>query len=147
MLEQSTRLEALIKKALQIIIHSDLRQWNVRIHPEKWSQNELPGHLIDSANNNIQRFVRGTYDENFKIIYHQDEWVRAQHYNKTETQNLIQLWHLLNLQIVRILHNYPPHRKNILCDTGKVESSFYPMQFLATDYIDHLEYHLAQLYD
>jgi hypothetical protein len=30
---------------------------SVRLHPEKWSNNEIPGHLLDSASNNHQRFV------------------------------------------------------------------------------------------
>jgi hypothetical protein len=145
MQEQSLRLENLINQAVQTLIHSDIRNWNVRANPDKWSKNELLGHLIDSANNNIQRFVRGTYDENFKVVYHQDEWVKAQHYNESETKYLIHLWQLLNLHIVRILKNYPAKRTKVLCDTGKMEPSLFSMSFLASDYIDHLEHHLIQL--
>jgi hypothetical protein len=143
---QSIQLEETIQKATQHFIHSDLKNWNVKSKPEKWSKNEILGHLIDSANNNIQRFVRGTYDNKFKVVYHQDEWVNVQHYNMADTKELISLWHLLNQQIVRILVHYPPDRKEILCDTGKQDTAYLTMDFLAQDYIDHLEYHLKQLY-
>jgi hypothetical protein len=145
MKEQSSRLDEAVQNALQYFIHADHKNWNVRSNPEKWSKNELLGHLIDSANNNIQRFVRGTYDGNFKIVYHQDEWVAAQHYNSTPTNELILLWHSMNKQIVRILFYFPHEKTDILCDTGKKEISMCTMEFLASDYIDHLEYHLKQL--
>lgn len=145
MQEKSVRLEEVVNNALQAMIHADLRSWKTRNIPEKWSKNELLGHLIDSANNNIQRFVRATYTTDLKINYHQDEWVNAQYYNETETKNLIHLWHLLNLQIIRILNHYPSDRMDVMCDTGKEKPSLYSIDFLATDYIDHLEYHLKQL--
>jgi hypothetical protein len=144
---QSLQLEEVIQKALQHFIHADHKDWNIKKNPEKWSKNELLGHLIDSANNNIQRFVRGAYDNKFKIIYHQDEWVAAQHYNMVDTNELINLWYLINQHIVRILMHYPTDRKEILCDTGKKDVTYCTMDFLATDYIDHLEYHLKQLYN
>jgi len=143
---QSIELEETVNNALQHFLQQDQMNWNIRSRPDKWSKNELLGHLIDSANNNIQRFVRGTYEEKFKVIYHQDDWVNIQHYNEASSKDLIQLWHLLNLQIIRILKHYPPERKEILCDTGKQEITFLTMDFLATDYISHLEYHLKQLY-
>ena len=31
----------------------------LRLAPERWSKKEVVGHLIDSASNNHQRFVRG----------------------------------------------------------------------------------------
>lgn len=144
---QSIQLEEVIQKTLQLFIHTEIKNWTHRSDPEKWSKNEILGHLIDSANNNIQRFVRGTYDHKFKVVYHQDEWVAAQHYNMADTKELIQHWYLINKQIVRILMHYPPDRKDILCDTGKKDVSYCTMEFLANDYIDHLEYHLKQWYN
>jgi hypothetical protein len=54
--------------------------WETRPAPEKWSKKEIIGHLTDSAQINLQRFIRCTYEENFKLVYNQDEWVAAQHY-------------------------------------------------------------------
>ncbi len=46
-----------------------------KLSPTKWSKKELIGHLIDSAQNNIRRFIVAQYEENPAIIYKQDEWV------------------------------------------------------------------------
>ena len=47
--------------------------------PDKWSRKEILGHLVDSAANNHQRFVRAQYskDTNF-LPYEQKEWVKIQ---------------------------------------------------------------------
>ncbi|HEY0405248.1 MAG TPA: DinB family protein, partial [Pyrinomonadaceae bacterium] len=49
--------------------------------PGKWSPKEIIGHLIDSAANNHQRFVRAQFtDELIFPGYAQNEWVAVQHY-------------------------------------------------------------------
>ena len=49
--------------------------------PSKWSKIEVLGHLIDSAHNNLRRFICGQYESSPpKIIYEQDFWVRANDY-------------------------------------------------------------------
>ncbi len=51
------------------------------LSPGKWSASEVIGHLIDSAANNHQRFVRAQFrDELVFPGYEQEEWVRVQGY-------------------------------------------------------------------
>ena len=109
--------------------------------PGKWSKKEILGHLIDSAQNNLRRFVVAQYEENPRITYQQDDWVRINHYQQSNLEDLIQMWYLINRQIVTILH----HTKNgeRICDTGELHS----IQWLASDYIKHLRHHLHQLLD
>jgi hypothetical protein len=85
----------------------DESNWKYKVSPERWSKKEIIGHLIDSAQINLQRFVRCTFEENFKLIYAQNEWVAAQHYQDANTDELLLLWQLLNRQIIRVLINYP----------------------------------------
>src|SRR5580693_8174910 len=40
--------------------------------PSKWSKKEILGHLVDSAQNNIRRFVVSQYEDIPKIVYQQD---------------------------------------------------------------------------
>jgi hypothetical protein len=101
--------------------------------------------LCDSAQINLQRFVRCTYEEKFKLTYEQDEWVAAQHYQEMNVADLLQLWRLLNLQISRVLDNYPADRWQVQCDTSKKEIGLHPVEWLAQDYIDHLNHHLNQI--
>ena len=47
----------------------------------KWSPREVVGHLVDSAANNHQRFVRGQLQDDLVFLgYAQDDWVRVQDY-------------------------------------------------------------------
>ena len=45
----------------------------------KWSKKELLGHLIDSAANNHQRFVRAQFEVPV-VYYNQDLWVNLQQF-------------------------------------------------------------------
>jgi hypothetical protein len=52
-----------------------------KINPESWSKQEILGHLIDSAANNHQRFVRGAQNVAADFpAYHSDRWVEVQGY-------------------------------------------------------------------
>jgi len=119
--------------------------WETKPSANKWSKKEIIGHLIDSAQVNLQRFVRCTYEEKFKLIYAQDEWVAAAHYQDAAIKEILDLWILLNRQIIRVLSNYPDTRVNTLCDTGKNEISLHTVEWLAADYVVHMKHHLAQI--
>ena len=119
--------------------------WDFKLRDNKWSKKEAIGHLIDSAQVNVQRFVRCTYEENFKLIYAQDEWVSAAHYQHADVKEILDLWILLNRQIIRVLSNYPNSRINTLCDTGKNEVSLHTVEWLAADYVVHMKHHLTQV--
>jgi hypothetical protein len=136
-----------LETALTDFLNSEilLKDWNYKAGPDRWSKKEIIGHLIDSAQINLQRFVRSTYTENFKVSYDQVEWVDAQHYSAADLHELLELWRLLNKQIVRVLENYPPHRLDVQSDTGKTTPSFYNVEYLARDYVNHLKHHLKAI--
>jgi hypothetical protein len=119
--------------------------WEYKASPEKWSNKEIIGHLCDSAMINLQRFVRCTYEENFKLTYEQDEWVKAQHYQEMDVKDLLRLWRLLNLQITRVLDNYPSDRLGVKCDNSKKDTGLHTVEWLAQDYLDHLKHHICQI--
>ena len=110
--------------------------------PDKWSKKEILGHLIDSAQNNIRRFVVAQYEEKPGIKYAQDKWVAAAGYQNYGTNDLVSLWILLNKHASIILKNraFNPER---ICDTGEIHS----LRWLAMDYIKHLLHHLHQILD
>jgi hypothetical protein len=119
--------------------------WDNTADDGKWSNKEIIGHLIDSAHINLQRFVRCTYEDGFKLIYYQDEWVKAQHYKGADVAELLQLWKLVNRQIARVLTNYPNDRISATCDTSREGVTFNTVEFLANDYLAHMQHHLNQL--
>jgi DinB superfamily len=121
------------------------KNWNYKAGPGMWSKKQIIGHLIDSAQINLQRFVRSTYMENFKVTYDQVEWVDAQHYANADINDLLELWRLLNKQIVRVLENYPPERLQVQSDTGTATISYHTVECLAQDYVNHLNHHLNSI--
>jgi hypothetical protein len=136
-----------LTEAIDGLLHSDIRSmdWEYRPGPDKWSRKEIIGHLIDSAQINLQRFVRCTYEEKFKLTYEQVEWVQVQHYQQADLDDLLSLWELLNRQIIRVLENYPTDRLLTQCDNSKTEISLHTVKWLAQDYVEHLEHHLKQI--
>lgn len=113
--------------------------------PGKWSKKEILGHLIDSAQNNIRRFVVARYEHIPKIVYKQDDWVAISDYQHYPTHELIELWALLNKHICIILGNTPAAEAQKKCATNDPEP--HTIEWLATDYIKHLLHHLHQVLD
>lgn len=119
--------------------------WDLKPGPGKWSKKEVIGHLIDSAQINLQRFVRCTYEEGFKLVYEQDAYVAVQHYKDVDVKELLDLWILLNRQIIRVWENYPADRLTARCDNSKGEPNLQTVEWLANDYVEHLMHHLKTI--
>lgn len=113
--------------------------------PKKWSKKEILGHLVDSAQNNIQRLVRGQYEDTPKIIYEQDTWVNLQQYHGYNRNDLTQLWVLLNKHLCRILTVMDPANYEKTCDVSQPGPAVRTLKFLAEDYLVHMKHHLAQI--
>jgi hypothetical protein len=119
--------------------------YSVKASPKKWSRKEILGHLIDSAQNNIRRFVVAQYEEMPKIVYKQDDWVAISGYQDYDTGNLIALWRLVNEHAAIVLANMPKEASLRKCDTNDAEP--HTIEWLANDYIKHLLHHLHQVLD
>ncbi|SRR6266487_1336025 len=113
-------------------------------NPKKWSKKEILGHLIDSASNNHQRFVRLQIDNAIALPkYKQDQWVIVEHWQQKEWKEIIALWKLYNEHILHILL-YADETK--LQNTITLGEENYTLQFLIDDYVDHMEHHLKQIF-
>jgi hypothetical protein len=114
--------------------------------PGKWSRKEIIGHLIDSAQNNLRRFICGQYEiEPPKIVYMQDFWVAANSYNKMSKAEITVLWKLINERICAVLENMPAENYNKSCNTEKDAVGLHSLQWLAEDYNKHMKHHLNQV--
>ena len=110
-----------------------------------WSKKQILGHLIDSAGNNHQRFVRGQLTPHLEFPnYAQEEWVAAQSYNTESWPDLVNLWLLLNRHLLHVVRNIAPERLSHTCSIGGKA----PMTLSAIfeDYVGHLEHHLSQIF-
>lgn len=109
--------------------------------PGKWSKKEILGHLVDSALNNLNRFVRAQYEDSPYIVYAQDEWVRLQHYQEKDSKEILILWESLNDQIAHVLKHMPAENYDRLCRSEDTHT----LLWLAEDYVRHMEHHMRQL--
>lgn len=109
--------------------------------PTKWSKREILGHLIDSAQSNIRRFVVGQYEDTPRITYNQDQWVAITNYQQYPLADLVELWYLINKHIVAILRNTSTETAQRKVQTEKLNT----IEWLAKDYIRHLLHHLHQV--
>ena len=114
-------------------------------NPAKWSKQEVVGHLIDSAQNNLRRFIVGQYDHQPNIVYQQDFWVKASDYQNQEKENVIGLWRLINFQICSALNALPSENYSKICNTGKETPELRSIEWLAHDYVKHMKHHLNQV--
>ena len=120
-----------------------------------WSAKETVGHLIDSAANNHQRFVRAQARPDLAFDgYEQDEWVAAQHYREAPWARLVELWRLYNLHLAHVVARAPetelkrprlPHSLHRIAFRLVDESEPATLEYLIRDYLEHLKHHLAQI--
>lgn len=114
--------------------------------PEKWSKKEIVGHLVDSAHNNLRRFIVGQYESTPPhIVYDQDFWVKANDYQNMTSLDVIVLWTLVNFRICAVLEAMPEENYSKKCNTGKGAAQLYTLEWLAADYVKHMKHHINQI--
>lgn len=141
----SSKLRAVIEQYYPLLKAVDDKEFSSKPNPEKWSKKEELGHLIDSAQNNIQRFIRVQYEEQVHIMYHPDNWVMMNDYQHKETKDVIELWYLLNKQIISILEKIPADKYDALMCFSKDATIRHSVEFIAEDYVQHLTHHLESI--
>jgi hypothetical protein len=114
------------------------------IRPGGWSRKQVIGHLIDSASNNHQRFVRLMLEDGLSLPgYLQDGWVASQRYNERPWLELLLLWSAYNRHLASIIANVPQSALSHKCSIAG--NAPVTLEFLMRDYLDHLEHHFKSL--
>jgi hypothetical protein len=126
-----------------------------RPEPGKWCPREIIGHLIDSASNNHQRFVRALFQDDLVFPgYAQDAWVSAQRYRDAPWPELLELWRSFNLHIARVmeaapaeqrLRSRPRHNLDELAWKAVPRDEPTTLDYFMADYVAHLQHHLRQI--
>ena len=121
-----------------------------------WSAKEIIGHLIDSASNNHQRFVRAQFKDDLVFPgYEQDGWVAAQQYQNAPWPELVGLWRDFNLHIARVMAAVPAeiryretrkHNFYEIASHGIPEGEPATLDYFMSDYVWHLQHHLRQIH-
>ena len=116
----------------------------INISDDKWSLNQIIGHLIDSASNNHQRFVRLQIDLSMSFPdYNADQWLDIQKYNKFNFEELVNLFYYYNKLILNIIKFV---NKDTLGNTWKInwsnDKNTITLEELIIHYITHIKGHL-----
>jgi len=109
-----------------------------------WSRKQVIGHLIDSASNNHQRFVRAALQGSVDFPgYDQDGCVRVQDVQSAPWPLLVTLWVNYNLYLSHVIAHFPIPKLESPCRIG--DNPPVTLMFLAEDYLTHLKHHLSQI--
>jgi len=124
--------------------------------PDDWAPVEILGHLIDSAANNHQRFVRAQFTEDLVFSgYEQNQWVSSQRYLDESWAAVIQLWSAYNLHLLHAASVIPEgvltkprsaHTLDQIAFNHVDKNEAATLEYLIRDYVDHLRHHLEQIF-
>lgn len=142
-MQAALELQAIIEEYTPLLENKSIFGLAEKPNPAKWSKKEIIGHLIDSAQNNLRRFIIAQYEARPTINYRQDDWVSMNNYQNQSAADLITLWALVNKQIVSVLKGTPAEKLQSICITGEPHT----IEWLAVDYNKHLLHHLHQVLD
>jgi hypothetical protein len=109
-----------------------------------WTRKQIVGHLLDSAANNRQRFVRAAIHGSFTgPDYAQAEWVAAHGYGNLPWATLLHWWEVEHAILAASVDHIPEERLDAVCKIG--DNAPVTLRFVVEDYFRHQRWHLAQL--
>jgi len=109
-----------------------------------WSRKEVIGHLVDSASNNHQRFVRAALQPSLDFpAYDQNGNIGLQAPQEADWSLLVSLWATYNRYLAHVIAHLPAAKLDTVCRIGSGKPV--TLGFLATDYVTHLAHHLVQI--
>lgn len=144
MLPTANQLREVIAQVMPHLVAIDEAEASLKPAPNKWSKKEIIGHLVDSACNNQQKFVRTMCQPHLDFVgYEQDFWVSAQSYQTYSWKELLAFWAAYNGHIAHIIENAKPE---VLLNTITINGvGLFTLEFIMKDYIEHLKHHLKQV--
>lgn len=145
----------IVDGATPLLLELDDERSARRPAPGKWSPREIVGHLVDSASNNHQRFLRAQWQDDLIFQgYAQDAWVETQRYQEAPWRELVTLWGHFNRHLARVMAAVPPQvrmRRHVRHNLHEVawrpvpQSEAATLDYFMRDYVGHLGHHVAQI--
>ena len=142
------RLAELIKTTTERYQTLSSTELLAQLAPGKWSKQQVLGHLIDSAINNLKRFTDAQItEEPYKIIsYQQDGLMEVNHYQDLPIEHLLGLWQSLNQQIIFVAERIPDNKLTYPIAPQYEKTGVKTLDWLICDYVAHMEHHLHTIH-
>ncbi len=138
-----------VAQAKPLLMNLDNADTSTSPSEGKWSKKEILGHLLDSASNNHQRFVRATLQRTTQGTtftfpgYDQNPLVELQRFNDVDWNFLVDFWASYNRFLAHVINNLPVDAAKITCNIGNNPPA--TLEWIASDYVAHLKHHLNQV--
>ena len=144
MYEVAQNIREIIGKTLPLLRALPMSRVAEKPQLDKWSKKEIIGHLIDSACNNQQKFVRTMAQPHLDFVgYAQNHWVESQHYQAADWQTLLDFWVAYNHHITHIIEHVDASALDNTMSINGVGK--FTLRFIMADYAQHLTHHLRQI--
>lgn len=142
--EIATDLGRTVAQAKPMLLQLTNADTTQRPSPKKWSKKEILGHLMDSASNNHQRFVRAALQGSLTFPgYDQERLVDLQQFSEMDWSFLVELWASYNRFLAHVLSVLPANAAKVNCSIGNNPPA--TLEWIAQDYVAHLKHHLNQI--
>jgi hypothetical protein len=146
MAELSRGVTLLVADASGAFGEMGISDWTRTRREGGWTRLEILGHLIDSAANNHQRFVRAmAFGDLVWPGYDQEAMVQVQQFGRANPPLLIGLWESFNHYLAWLIAIIPGERLGAMCAIGGAGAV--TLEFLVTDYVAHMQHHLRQIFE
>lgn len=113
-----------------------------RIAGSRWMVKEIVGHLIDSACNNHQRWIRLQQGNLLGFPpYDQNHWVARAGYAQMPWKPILELWLSYNAMLVELIAHIDERMQGNYWELPERT-----LAFLVRDYFRHVRHHLQQIH-
>jgi hypothetical protein len=126
-----------VAQAKPLLLKLDNADTSARPSKGKWAKKEILGHLLDSASNNHQRFVRAALQGSLTFPgYDQNPLVDLQNYAEVDWNFLVDFWAAYNRFLAHVIGQLPETAAKITCNIGNSQPA--TLEWIAQDYVAHL---------
>jgi hypothetical protein len=133
-----------VAQAKPLLLKLDNADTSLRPSENKWAKKEILGHLLDSASNNHQRFVRATLQGSLTFPgYDQNRLVDLQNFAEIDWNFLVDFWAAYNRFLAHVIGQLPEEAAKVTCNIGNNPPA--TLGWIAEDYVAHLKHHLNQV--
>jgi hypothetical protein len=133
-----------VAQAKPLLLKLDNADTSARPSEKKWAKKEILGHLLDSASNNHQRFVRASLQGSLIFPgYDQNALVELQNFAEVDWNFLVDFWAAYNRFLAHVINNLPAELAAVTCNIGNNAPA--TLEWIAQDYVAHLKHHLNQI--